>query len=198
MCTRRGETLMHACEDYGAGKLLWRGYWTPWGEGLVGADQLGLRAVELPRTGGEDQAAVRTWGACAQSPTIDPRVGRLLDHWVASLEEYFRGDRCGWGADDIPWESLRLSVFARAVYEALLHVPCGATVSYGGLAEMAGYPGAARAVGSAMAANPIPVVIPCHRVIRADGSLGNYGDDPSWKPRLLNHERALVAGRREQ
>jgi methylated-DNA-[protein]-cysteine S-methyltransferase len=45
-----------------------------------------------------------------------------------------------------------------------------------------------------MAANPVPVIIPCHRVIRADGSLGNYGDDPEWKPRLLEHERAMMAG----
>ncbi len=58
---------------------------------------------------------------------------------------------------------------------------------------MAGFPRAARAVGTAMANNPIPVVVPCHRVIRADGSLGSYGDDPSWKPKLLEHERACTA-----
>jgi len=65
----------------------------------------------------------------------------------------------------------------------------------GTLAEMAGYPRAARAVGNAMASNPIPVVVPCHRVVRSDGSLGRYGDDPAWKERLLDHEQKHVARR---
>ncbi len=67
-------------------------------------------------------------------------------------------------------------------------------MSYGELAEMAGYPRAARAVGNAMASNPIPIVVPCHRVVRSDGTLGNYGNDPTWKERLLEHERLHVAG----
>ncbi len=73
---------------------------------------------------------------------------------------------------------MRLGVFEQAVYEALLSVPAGETVSYGELAEMAGYPRAARAVGNAMAANPIPIVVPCHRVIRSDGSHGQVRQRP--------------------
>jgi methylated-DNA-[protein]-cysteine S-methyltransferase len=112
-----------------------------------------------------------------------------MDEWTAQIEAYFRGERLSWRADEIPWRALGLGVFERAVYEALLTVPSGETVSYGELARMAGYPRAGRAVGAAMARNPLPIVIPCHRVIKADGKLGNYGKDPRWKKILLDHER---------
>lgn len=109
--------------------------------------------------------------------------------WTRELEAYFRGERLCWKAEEIPLDDLGAGEFRRAVYEVLLSIPPGETVSYGALAEMAGHPRAARAVGTAMATNPLPIVIPCHRVIRSDGSLGNYGSDPSWKERLLSHER---------
>lgn len=211
MCTRLGETSRRGREAQGIDGLLWRTYRTPWGEGLVAADGQGLRFVELPR---KRRGKERPLVACAalaapvsgggasgvsrERPASDSQVERILQRWVVSLEAYFRGERRGWARDEISWEALALGPFRRAVYEALLGVPCGTTVSYGELAEVAGHAGAARAVGSAMASNPIPVVIPCHRVIRADGSLGAYGDDPSWKPILLDHERAMVAGRRER
>ena len=115
-----------------------------------------------------------------------------LAHWMGELEAYFRGDKLSWTTDEVDLGSLGLGDFERAVYETLLTVPAGATVGYGELAEMAGFPRAARAVGSAMANNPIPLVVPCHRVIRADGSLGNYGNDPSLKPKLLEHETACL------
>ena len=127
-----------------------------------------------------------------EAPELTPRQESALERWASALAEYFQGERLCWDPAEIPWEELGVREFERAVYEALLAVPPGQTVSYGDLAEMAGYPRAARAVGSAMARNPVPVVIPCHRVIRSDGTLGNYGDDPEWKPRLLEHERAAV------
>ena len=61
-----------------------------------------------------------------------------------------------------------------AVWKALKRVPAGQTITYGELAKRAGYPGAARAVGSAVACNPLPVVIPCHRVVPASGGIGKY------------------------
>lgn len=116
-----------------------------------------------------------------------------LDRWVEELEAYFRGERLAWTADEIALAGLPVSSFDRAVYAALLSVPPAVTVAYGALAEMAGFPRAARAVGNAMASNPVPIVIPCHRVIRSDGSLGNYGSDPAWKEWLLTHEADHVA-----
>ena len=112
----------------------------------------------------------------------------VVAKWVDALEAYFRGERLSWTAEEIDLDRRETSSFRRAVYETLLSVRAGVAVSYGALAEMAGFPRAARAVGTAMAGNPIPIVVPCHRVIRADGSLGRYGNDPSWKERLLAHE----------
>ena len=71
-------------------------------------------------------------------------------------------------------------------------VPHGAVVSYRDLARVAGRPHAYRAVGSAMARNELPVILPCHRVIKNDGRLGQYGDDPAWKERLLALEGVRV------
>jgi O-6-methylguanine DNA methyltransferase len=164
-------------------------YETSWGPGWVWVSEGRLVAVDLPETRGgvtrETTAADR-----ADEPEVS-RVDRLASRrWVAELEAYFRGERMAWTAEEISLDTLVPEPFAHAVYVALLTVPAGETVAYGELAEMAGYPRAARAVGNVMAANPIPVVIPCHRVIRADGTLGNYGNDPAWKKRLLEHERA--------
>jgi methylated-DNA-[protein]-cysteine S-methyltransferase len=82
------------------------------------------------------------------------------------------------------------SDFDRTVWEALRRVPAGRTITYGELARRAGYPGAARAVGGAMARNPVPIVIPCHRVVGQGGSLQGYGLG-LWRKRwLLDHEGA--------
>lgn len=155
-----------------------------------------LVAVELPGapgSAGEPAVSVeRRAEARETSPPDQAADQAALERWVAELEAYFRGERLSWSAEEVPLEALSLGPFEHAVYVVLLSIPAGATVAYGELAEMAGYPRAARAVGNVMAANPIPVVIPCHRVIRADGSLGNYGDDPAWKGRLLAHERAGI------
>lgn len=161
-------------------------YQTPWGDGCVTIVRGRLAEVELPplrrREGG---------GALGDGRpgTADEADRAALDRWVDQLEAYFRGERLAWKSGEVPVDELAASPFDRAVYKTLLTVPPAVTVSYGVLAEMAGFPRAARAVGNAMACNPIPIVVPCHRVIRADGRLGNYGSDPSWKERLLEHER---------
>jgi RNase adapter protein RapZ len=158
-------------------------YHTSWGDGRVAIKGGRLVGVGLPSL----QEPEGKSGESRQPVDLGERAA--LDRWVKQLEAYFRGERLGWTADDVLLDELPVSSFDRAVYKTLLSVPPAVTVSYGTLAEMAGFPRAARAVGNAMANNPIPIVVPCHRVIRADGSLGNYGDDPSWKERLLEHER---------
>jgi O-6-methylguanine DNA methyltransferase len=105
----------------------------------------------------------------------------------AQLREYFRGQR---RAFDVEIAPERGSAFDRAVWRELCRVPAGATVSYGELARRAGHPGAARAVGGAMHRNPIPIVVPCHRVVGDDASLTGYGLG-LWRKRwLLQHEGA--------
>ncbi len=85
---------------------------------------------------------------------------------------------------DVPYQLLG-TAFDIAVYRALMAVPYGTTISYGELAIQAGYPGAARAVGSAMRRNPLPLLVPCHRVIKADGTLGQFTGGVELKRRLL-------------
>lgn len=87
--------------------------------------------------------------------------------------------------------STRFSRFQRHVYRAVLSIPRGSTLSYRQVAELAGSPGAARAVGNAMRRNPFPVIIPCHRVIRSDGSPGGYSGPAGMKERLLALEGVL-------
>lgn len=103
------------------------------------------------------------------------------------LEEYFAGRR---KAFSLPL-SLKLTPFQKAVFHALCDVPYGETVSYGELAGRIGRPRAARAVGQALRRNPVPIVIPCHRVLGADGSLTGYAgpSHTSYKAWLLEHEK---------
>lgn len=147
-----------------------------------------LVGVDLPPLRERKEAA----GAPDRAGEGADRVA--LEWWVQQLEAYFRGERLVWTAEELGLDEMPVSSFDRTVYKTLLSIPPAVTVSYGTLAEMAGYPRAARAVGNAMASNPIPIVVPCHRVVRSDGSLGRYGDDPAWKERLLDHEQKHAAG----
>jgi|WetSurMetagenome_2_1015567.scaffolds.fasta_scaffold20422_3 methylated-DNA-[protein]-cysteine S-methyltransferase len=161
-------------------------YRTAWGDGVVTVCDGRLIAVDVPGDGAEGLVPPQTGEVHSDDQTA-------LHRWIGELEAYFRGERLSWTAEEVGPERLGVPEFAQKVYATLLTVPAAETVSYGGLAELAGYPRAARAVGSAMANNPIPIVVPCHRVIRSDGSYGNYGNDPAYKGRLLEHERAHVA-----
>jgi O-6-methylguanine DNA methyltransferase len=159
-------------------------YETGWGEGGVYVRGGRLIGVDLPG----EAAGLCTVEAAGPEAAPGAADGEALAYWAAQLEAYFAGERTTWVADEVPLDHLAPGTFEQAVYRALMSIPPGETVSYGELAEMAGYPRAARAVGNAMACNPIPVVVPCHRVIRSDGTMGRYGNDPTWKERLLAHE----------
>jgi methylated-DNA-[protein]-cysteine S-methyltransferase len=156
---------------------------TPWGEGDVVVVEGRLAEVRLPWPGCLSPAQ------CVAVPSAGDQ--RTADHWARELSAYFAGRLTQWTAEEVGVDSWDVTPFRRAVYRALLNVPPGATVSYGELARRAGAPRAARAVGSAMAANPAPIVVPCHRVVRADGSPGSYGGCDAWKVELLRHEGAL-------
>jgi methylated-DNA-[protein]-cysteine S-methyltransferase len=123
---------------------------------------------------------------------VSPRVVRLparLDAVRRQLDEYFAGRRHHF---EVPLDRRLSHGYRLAVLEELSRVPFGQTVSYKDLAERTGKPNASRAVGTAMATNPIPIVVPCHRVLRTGGALGGYGGGLETKVWLLRHEGALL------
>lgn len=107
---------------------------------------------------------------------------------IAQLEEYFAGRRQEF---DLPLAP-EGTEFQRRVWNALREIPYGMTLSYGELARRIGQPGASRAVGLANGANPLPIVVPCHRVIGADGSLTGFGGGLPIKRQLLALERGAA------
>ncbi len=112
-----------------------------------------------------------------------------LDQAAAQLEEYFAGTRRDF---DVPLD-LAGTDFQQQAWRALADVPYGETATYGAQAKRIGRPGAFRAVGAANGQNPVPIVLPCHRIIGADGSLTGFGGGLDVKQRLLDHERAQQA-----
>jgi methylated-DNA-[protein]-cysteine S-methyltransferase len=113
-----------------------------------------------------------------------------VDPVIIELEEYFHGDR---NVFDLAVDLTGLSPFFQDVLRAVARVPFGSVATYKDIAESVGNPGAARAVGNAMNRNPIPIVLPCHRIVPADHSIGKYGGGVDVKIRLLNLEGAAIA-----
>jgi methylated-DNA-[protein]-cysteine S-methyltransferase len=123
---------------------------------------------------------------CPALPSAWRRDDDALAEARRQLEEYFAGTRTTF---DLPLE-LEGTPFQVMVWSALRDIPFGETISYGELARRVARPGASRAVGAANGRNPISIVIPCHRVIGADGRLTGYGWGHERKAWLLQHERA--------
>jgi len=151
---------------------------SPVGPLFIAADTQGLRAIEFrdsrhPVRRGED------WRA-GDNPVL--RAARL------QLEAYFAGRRRGF---DLPL-SPQGTPFQQTVWRALASIPYGQTLSYAGLAARVGRPAAMRAVGAANGRNPLPIVLPCHRVIGADGALTGFGGGLPTKQFLLKLEGALA------
>jgi methylated-DNA-[protein]-cysteine S-methyltransferase len=126
-------------------------------------------------------------GRAGADPAPDwVRDDTAFDDVRTQLGEYFAGTRTTF---DLPLHLIG-SAFQRKVWAGLLEIPCGETTSYGELAVAIGVPGAARAVGLANGQNPVPIIVPCHRVIGANGSLTGYGGGLDAKRWLLTHEAA--------
>ena len=125
---------------------------------------------------------------------ISPRViehPKKLDAVRRQLDEYFAGRRTTFSLQ-IDWQLSH--GFRQMVLKTLFsQVHFGEVVSYGELAQRVGHPRASRAVGTAMATNPVPIIVPCHRVLQAGGRIGNYGGGPEMKRELLIHEGSLLA-----
>lgn len=114
-----------------------------------------------------------------------------VTHIRKQVDEYCTGKRRDF---DIRYTFVGGSNFERAIWEAMARIPYGETVSYGALARQAGDPGAARAVGVACNRNPLPLIVPCHRVVGADGALVGFGGGVPLKRALLDFE-SVIAGR---
>jgi methylated-DNA-[protein]-cysteine S-methyltransferase len=156
---------------------------TPIGPLLVAATDAGLVRVAFSK---EDADSVLQELATRVAPRVVASPHRL-DPVRRELDEYFEGRRDHF---DLPLDWRLSSGFRRTVLERLVaDVAYGRTVSYLELATMVGNPKASRAVGTAMATNPIPIVVPCHRVLRTGGNLGGYGGGLETKAQLLALEK---------
>jgi methylated-DNA-[protein]-cysteine S-methyltransferase len=152
---------------------------TPIGELLVAATDRGLARIHFDVDGQEEVLARLFGNRVLRSPIDDVR---------RELDEYFEGRRRDF---DLPLD-LRVVPFNAEVLGELARVPYGTTTTYGALAAKVGRPRAARAIGTVMNRNPIPIVLPCHRVIGANGSLTGYGGGLDRKLQLLQLEGAIL------
>lgn len=177
------ERLGETAAERGLLSVAYRTLDTPIGTLLLARTDAGL--VRLVLAGLDHDEALRDLAA-----RVGPRILQAparLDPWARELDAFFAGRLRQFAA---PLD-LRLSRgFRREVLEELRAVPFGATTTYAALAERAGRPAAVRAVGSACATNPLPVLIPCHRVLRSDGGLGGYAGGLPAKRLLLALEAA--------
>ena len=127
-------------------------------------------------------------------PPASPKTSRshvMVDRLVRELDDYFNGARTTFS---VPLDAATGTPFQRKVWEKGTEIPFGETRSYAQVAEAAGNPRAARAVGSANKRNRIPILIPCHRVVHADGTLGGYNSGVHIKKVLLQLEGVSLPG----
>jgi O-6-methylguanine DNA methyltransferase len=157
---------------------------TPIGEMYTLASDSALCALEFtgPQRQQRLEARLRRWFPGHDIADGDTPAIRRTREWLAG---YFDGTRAD--PRDLPIE-MRGAPFERRVWDALLEIPAGETRSYGAIAKALGSAGASRAVGMANGANPIAIIVPCHRVIGSNGTLTGYGGGLERKTWLLNHE----------
>jgi methylated-DNA-[protein]-cysteine S-methyltransferase len=157
----------------------------PVGTGIVAATRKGLVRVGLPNQPIDDVLS-------RLAEEVSPRIMEFpsrLDEARRELDQYFGGRRDHFELP-LDWQ-LSLPGFYRRVLRATARVPFGEVITYTDAARRAGNPRAVRAAGTALGLNPIPIVVPCHRVIRTGGNVGNYGGGPEMKRFLLELEGAL-------
>ncbi|HEX3650052.1 MAG TPA: methylated-DNA--[protein]-cysteine S-methyltransferase [Pseudonocardiaceae bacterium] len=173
--------LVAEAERDGVLDVAYRTIDSPVGELLLAATGEGLVRVAYHSQGMDDVLA-------ALATTVSPRVLRAparLDPVSRQLDEYFGGRRTVF---DVPLDLRLATGFRRAVLAHLPQIAYGRTESYAEVAAAAGSPKAVRAVGTACARNPLPLVVPCHRVVKSDGSFGEYVGGAEVKRTLLRME----------
>jgi O-6-methylguanine DNA methyltransferase len=156
---------------------------TAWGDAGIAWTKKGVCKLVLP---GLKKTEIKK-GMLAKYVQAAPAGGNEIEGVIHGVKSYFAGENRNLKARvDLSWAS----PFQAEVYRALIRIPCGETRSYAEVAKETGHSGASRAVGSANSCNRIPLIIPCHRVIRSDGSLGGFSapGGVKMKKRLLDLE----------
>ena len=181
------ERLKLRAEREGLADVAYARYDSPFGPGYVAATARGVVSVGLPN---------RSEGAFLEDVAegVSSRILELperLDAARRELDQYFSGERRQFELE-LDWGMVRRGFYGR-VLRATAKLPYGVTSTYGEIAARAGNPRAFRAAGTALGANPIPIVVPCHRVLRAGGLIGDYGGGPQMKEFLLRLEGAIEA-----
>lgn len=177
-------SVAEAADDAGLLDIAYASYDGPVGKLLLAATRRGLVKVSFDI---EDPDATLASLARDVSPRILERPARL-DDARRELDEYFAGRRRRF---DLQLDWRLAGGFRRRVLRATARIPFGGTATYGEVAAAAGSPRAHRAAGTALGANPLPIVVPCHRVLRTGGSLGGYGGGLEMKETLLRIEGTL-------
>ncbi|MGW7379784.1 methylated-DNA--[protein]-cysteine S-methyltransferase [Streptomyces sp. NPDC054794] len=167
--------------------------WTVVGTGigplLLAATRDGLVNVVFHATDAVRERAVEGLAVRFGTEPVEAPDSPLLAEAIRQVEAYFAGER---HAFELPLDWSLISGFNRQVLRELASgVPYGTVVGYGDLAGRVGRPGAAQAVGAAMGSNPLPVVVPCHRVVESDGAIGGFGGGLETKRKLLALEGVL-------
>jgi methylated-DNA-[protein]-cysteine S-methyltransferase len=172
-----------------AQRVVWTVVGTDIGPLLLAATRDGLVNVVFHATDAvRDRAVARLAERLGGEPVEAPR-SPLLAEAIRQVRAYFTGGRRDF---DLPLDWSLIAGFNREVLRELAAgVPYGSVVGYGDLADRVGRPGGAQAVGMAMGANPLPVVVPCHRVVESDGGIGGFGGGVDTKRRLLALEGVL-------
>jgi methylated-DNA-[protein]-cysteine S-methyltransferase len=176
--------LAQSAAEHGLLDVAVGGVESPVGELLLAVTPRGLAYVAF-----EDEE--RDELLARLSRELSPRIlehPKATDEVRRQLDEYFAGERTRF---ELKLDRRLMRGIARDVLAATAKVPFGRTTTYGTLAERIGRPRASRAVGNALGSNPIPIVVPCHRVLRAGGDVGGYAGGPSRKRRLLTLEGSL-------
>ncbi len=155
----------------------------PLGKIWVLATESGLRAIRLSNREAPSRSEMRSkgWKLIRRPRWTDP-ARRLIERYLEGSEQRL----------EIPLDLAAGTTFQHSVWEAARRIPYGTAASYVDLARLAGHPRASRAVGNALGANPVPIVVPCHRVIHADRSIGGFSSGLTWKRFLLELERGQL------
>lgn len=161
---------------------------TPLGWVGVVVSEQGIRGIVLPRKEKMSVERELSNADCGlrNAERARPSTHDILKKTVILLTDYFSGKQVVF---DLPLDTRLYTSFQQAVWKATSEIPCGETRPYAWIAKKINRPKASRAVGQALGANPLPIIIPCHRVIRSSGSLGGFGGGLILKKALLELEQ---------
>lgn len=158
---------------------------TEWGWIEMIASEKGITSIVLPRS---ERTGRKNGRGTAGMPETDAKAASICAEAQAQLTDYLAGERRDFS---VPVDMTKGTAFQRRVWRAILRIPYGRVRSYQWVAERVGGRQYARAVGMALGSNPVPIVVPCHRIVSQDGSLGGFGCGLPMKRRLLKLEGTL-------